>query len=83
MLTKQEIFLGKGTWAESTRVREPRRTAVPCGLQSYVDKFLCCSFMLIGLISRLSLANHSDSESFLVVHALFSQDGCEKDSGRW
>ena len=75
MLTKQEIFLGKGTRAESTRVREPRRTAVPCGLQSYVDKFLCCSFMLIGLISRLSLANHSDSESFLVVHTLFSQDG--------
>ena len=27
--------------------------------------------MLIGLVSRLSLANHSDAESFLVVHALF------------
>ena len=34
--------------------------------------------------TELSLANHSDSESFLVVHALFSQDGCrEKNSGRW
>ena len=41
-------------------------------------------FMMMGLVSRLSLANHSDSESFLVVHALFSQmDAREKDSGRW
>ena len=32
-------------------------------------------FMLMGLVSGLSLANHSDSESFLVVHASLSQDG--------
>ena len=38
--------------------------------------------MVIGLVSRLSLANHSDSESFLVVHALFSQDGCQRE-GFW
>ena len=41
------------------------------------------SFMVMELVSGLSLANHSDSESFLVVHALFSQDGCREDSGRW
>ena len=29
MLTKQEILLGKGTRVESSRVREPRRTALP------------------------------------------------------
>ena len=34
MLTKQEILLGKGTWVESSRVREPRRIAVPHGSQS-------------------------------------------------
>ena len=34
------------------------------------------------LVSRLSLANHSDSESFLVVHTLFSQDGCQRE-GFW
>ena len=34
------------------------------------------------LVSGLSLATHSDSESFLVVHALFSQDGCQKE-GFW
>ena len=37
--------------------------------------------MVTGLVSGLSLANHSDSESFLVVHALFSQDGWQR--GFW
>ena len=36
----------------------------------------------MGLVSGLSLANHSDSESFLVVRALFSQDGCQRE-GFW
>ena len=36
MLTKQEILWGKGTRVESSRVREPRRTALPCGLQSQI-----------------------------------------------
>jgi len=65
VLTKQEILLGKGTWVESSRVREPRRTALPV-----------LGFMVMGLVSGWSLANHSNSESFLVVHALLSQDGC-------
>ena len=38
--------------------------------------------MVMGLVSGLSLASHSDSESFLVVHALFSQDGCQRE-GFW
>ena len=40
------------------------------------------SFMVMELVFRLSLANHSDSESFLVIHALFSQDGCQWE-GFW
>ena len=36
----------------------------------------------MGLVSGLSLANHSDSESFLVVDVLFSQDGCQRE-GFW
>ena len=53
MLTKQEILLGKGPRVESSRVREPRRTAVT---------WLAVSgFMVMGLVSGLSLANHSDS----------------------
>ena len=31
VLTKQEILLGKGTRVESSRVREPRRIALPRG----------------------------------------------------
>ena len=36
----------------------------------------------MGLFSGLFLAKHSDSESFLVVHALFRQDGCQQE-GFW
>ena len=36
-------------------------------------------FMVMGLVSGLSLANHSDSEPFLVVYTLFSQDGCQRE----
>ena len=36
VLTKQEILLGKGTQVESSRVREPRRTALPRGSQCRV-----------------------------------------------
>ena len=70
MLTQQEILLGNGTQVESRRVRESKRTAVTVS-----------GFMVMGLVSRLSLANHSDSKSFLVVHTLFSQDGCQR--GFW
>ena len=38
--------------------------------------------MVMGLVFGLSLASHSDSKSFLVVHALFSQDGCQQE-GFW
>ena len=34
VLTKQDILLGKGTRVESSRVREPRRTALPRGSES-------------------------------------------------
>ena len=36
----------------------------------------------MGLVSGLSLAKPSGSESFLVVHALFRQDGCQRE-GFW
>ena len=38
--------------------------------------------MVMGLVSGLSLANHPDSQSFLVGHALFSQGGCQR-GGFW
>ena len=39
-------------------------------------------FIVLGLVLGLSLDNHSDSESLLVVHALFSHDGCQQE-GFW
>ena len=36
VLTKQEMLLGKGAWAESSMVREPRRIALPHCSQSLV-----------------------------------------------
>ena len=36
VLTKQEILLGKDARTESRRVREPRRTALPHGMQCQV-----------------------------------------------
>ena len=63
--------MGKGTQVERSRGREARRTALP-GSQFQV-------LMVTGLASGLSLANHSDSEYFLVVHASFSQDGCQRE----
>ena len=38
--------------------------------------------MVMGLVSGLPLANHSDSGSFLVVCALLSQDGFQRE-GFW
>ena len=38
--------------------------------------------MVMGLVSGWSLTNHSNSESFLVAHALLSQDGCQRE-GFW
>ena len=69
MLTKQEILLGKVAW--EVRIRKPR-----------TDCSAVLGFMVMGLVSGSSLVNHSDSESILVVHTLFSQDGCQQE-GFW
>jgi len=36
VLTKRETLMARGAWVESSRVREPRRTALPGGLRSRV-----------------------------------------------
>ena len=48
MLKKQDILLGKGAWAESRRVREPRRAALPRGssLGFYGDGI--CFWVIFG-----------------------------------
>ena len=66
MLTKQKTLLGRSAQAESRRVRKPTWLKVS-------------GFMVMGLVSRLSLVNHSDSGSFLVVHTVLRQDGCQRE----
>ena len=75
MLTKQEILLGKG---------QPGREQWHKGSQEDCSAtWLSVSgFMVMGLVSLLSLANHSDSESFLVADTSNSQDGCQRE-GFW
>ena len=60
---------------ESSRVREPRRTALPRGLESQV-------LMVMGLVSGWSLANHSNSESWR-THRSAKMDASERDSVKW
>ena len=74
MLTKQEILLEKGTrWRSAGKGTQENCSAAWLPVSG---------FMVTGLVSGLSLASHSDSESFLVVHALFSQDGRQRE-GLW
>ena len=67
MLTKQE---GKGCLGSEQRGKE---TQEGCSATWVVVS----GVMVMGLVSWLSLANHSNSESYLVMHALFSQDRCQ------
>ena len=71
---KPEVLLGRGARVETGRAREPRRTALPRGLPSgvYGD----------GVSFQGVSANPSDSESLLVVPALFTQDGGQR-GGFW
>lgn len=74
--TQQETLLGRGAWAENSRMREPREKC----------SALCLAvsgFMVIGLISRLSLANYSDSgTSWWCRHCSAKMDASEEESGR-
>ena len=74
MLTKQEILLGKGTRVESSRVREPRSTALWLAVSG---------FMVMELVSRLSLANHlTQSPCWWCTPCSAKMDAREDDSGR-
>ena len=70
MLTKQEILLGRGAQVESSRVREPRRTAL--ALWFYGDGI---SFWVVFSQSFLLRVLPGGA-------ALFNQDGCQR-GGFW
>ena len=73
MLTKEETILGKGAgWRAGGKGTS--RTALLRGSQS--------QFYGDGMSFRVLFSQSSDSESFLVVHALLSQEGCQRE-GFW
>ena len=75
MLRKQETSLGRGAWVESSG---GKGTQEDCS----VVWLTVSGFTVMWLVSRLSLANHSDSGSFMVACASFSQDR-SKSEGLW
>ena len=72
---KARDFIGKGRPGREQYVKETQEN-------SSATCLAVLGFMLMGFVSGLSLASHSDSESFLVVHALLSQNGCQRE-GLW
>ena len=74
MLIKQEILLGRAPGGE----QEGKGTQENC-FSSVL------SFMVMGLVSGWSLANHSNSESSLKWrrHRSAKMDAIERDSGKW
>ena len=69
MLAKQEILLGRGSPGGE---QEGQGTQENCS----ATWLAVSGFMVMGLVSGWSLANHSNSESFPVAQASLSQDGC-------
>ena len=67
MLTNEDTLLGRGP------IREQEGKGIPEGCSATCLPVL--GFMVMGLVSRLSLPNHSDSGSFLAAHTLLSQGG--------
>lgn len=75
MLTRPETSLGRHS---KGRKQQGKVTQENC----YATWFTVWGFMVTGLVSELSLGNHSDSGSFLLVPALLSQDGVQQE-GFW
>lgn len=81
VLTKQETLLGKGAWEGSSRVREPRRTAL---------QVVAVSGWFYGLASRLSLISRlawpifglAPGPSCWHMHLSAKIDPSTKDPGR-
>ena len=76
MWTKQEIyFIGKG---HPGGEQQGKGTQENCSATWLTVQ----GFMVMRLVSGLSMANHSNSQSFLVAYAQLSQGGCQQE-GFW
>ena len=75
MLTRQETLLGRHSKGRKQHGKGTQENY-------YATWVTVWGFMVTGLVSELSVANHSDSGSFLLVPALLSQDGFQQE-GFW
>ena len=66
---KARGFIWKGTQVESSSDGNQHENCSVAWLA-------VSGFMVMGLVSGWSLANHSNLESFRVAHAFLSQNGC-------
>lgn len=66
-LTEQKTLLGRGTWAESSRVRE----------NCSATWFIVSCFMGMGLVSGVSLANHL---AWLILGVVQGPSWCQAPS---
>lgn len=80
MLTKQETLLGKGALEGSSRVREPRRTALQVVAVS--GWFYGVSFPVVSEQSSCLAHIWSGSGSFLLAHAPLSEDRSQHQGSR-
>ena len=80
---KAKYFIGRRPWVESSRIREPRRSALPCGW-ACSPRFYGNGISFQVVSGQSSCLGHiwSDSESFLMAWAFLSQMDSNKDSGR-
>ena len=74
---KARDFIGKGTRAESRRLREPRRTALPRGSHSWV--LWWWNWFPGGLWPIILI----QSLSWWRTHGSAKMDASERDSGKW
>ena len=76
-LLKEFFFFFADNTRDFTEKRCPGREHEHKGIQENCSAtwLTVLGFMVKGLVSWLSLANHSDSGSFLVAHALLNQGG--------
>ena len=72
---KARDFIGKEHLGRELQVKETQESC-------FATWLTVSGFMVMGLVPGLSLANTSDSRSFLVALELFSQEGCQRE-GFW
>ena len=81
MLTKQETLLGRGSQVERSRIRDPRRTSLPCDSPSTVlwewGWFPGCLWPL-----ALPVLGLAWSSSWWPEHLSAEIDSSAKDPGR-